>query len=332
MRTCGANRCSMRASLALLNGRQYRQPNRLATAYFHGKPGTGVAEFDRAFEALRGCHDRLDRVQVSHREMRDIVLSSGIDAAKVHLIPIAVDPRALLLADSAAEGRRARGPRHSRGSGRRRIVSEGRRRLGRRRRAEAREGARCVPGGDRSAAPRGARSVRAALRTVAWLRAERPGAHERSLPARVSRRSAGGGAAVSRPRRLSRVVTPGRRPEGGARVDGRRSAAGDHARGTGHRSRAARRERMDGGRRGRRLASRGGLAQRCARGPRSTRSLPRGAARPRPTATRRSCPRGRGSSTGSWTACRLDQRASPLSPSSSRSTTRPRSWTSRWFA
>ena len=62
------------SQFALLNGRQYRQPNRLATAYFHGKPGTGVAEFDRAFEALRGCHDRLDRVQVSHREMRDIVL------------------------------------------------------------------------------------------------------------------------------------------------------------------------------------------------------------------------------------------------------------------
>ena len=95
------------SQFGLLNGRQYRQPNRLATAYFHGKPGTGVAEFDRAFEALRGCHDRLDRVQVSHREMRDIVLSSGIDAAKVHLIPIAVDPR-LFSSRTAAQKAAAR--------------------------------------------------------------------------------------------------------------------------------------------------------------------------------------------------------------------------------
>lgn len=66
--------------------------HRLATAYFHGRPGSGVREFDDAFARLRGNHQRIDRIQVSHTEMRDVVLSSGIDAAKVFLIPIAVNP------------------------------------------------------------------------------------------------------------------------------------------------------------------------------------------------------------------------------------------------
>jgi glycosyltransferase involved in cell wall biosynthesis len=66
--------------------------HRLATAYFHGRPGSGVREFDEAFARLRAGHQRIDRVQVSHAEMRDVVLSSGIDPAKVFLIRIAVNP------------------------------------------------------------------------------------------------------------------------------------------------------------------------------------------------------------------------------------------------
>jgi len=67
--------------------------HRVATTYFHGRPGTpGMPEFDEAYAALRACHAELDRVQVSHAEMRDVVLSSGIDPAKVFLIPIGVEP------------------------------------------------------------------------------------------------------------------------------------------------------------------------------------------------------------------------------------------------
>jgi glycosyltransferase involved in cell wall biosynthesis len=67
-------------------------PHGLATAYFHGRPGTpGMPEFDECFDALRAHHDELDRVQVTHAEMHELVLSSGIDPAKVHRIRIGVD-------------------------------------------------------------------------------------------------------------------------------------------------------------------------------------------------------------------------------------------------
>jgi glycosyltransferase involved in cell wall biosynthesis len=64
----------------------------LGTAYFHGRPGTpGMPEFDEAYRVLCGHHAELERIQVTHEEMRDVVLSSGIDPAKVFLIRIGVD-------------------------------------------------------------------------------------------------------------------------------------------------------------------------------------------------------------------------------------------------
>jgi len=69
-------------------------PHRLATAYFHGRPGTpGYPEFDECFRVLCERHRELARVQVSHAEMHELVLSSGIDPAKVFRIPIGVDLR-----------------------------------------------------------------------------------------------------------------------------------------------------------------------------------------------------------------------------------------------
>ena len=65
--------------------------NRIATAYFHGKPGTGVKEFDQYYERLCQEHPRIHRVQVSHSEMREVVLSSGITPEKVFLIPIGIN-------------------------------------------------------------------------------------------------------------------------------------------------------------------------------------------------------------------------------------------------
>ena len=66
--------------------------NRLGTAYFHGRPGTpGAPEFDDAYRILRERHRELARVLVTHGEMHDLVLSSGIDPAKVFRIPIGVN-------------------------------------------------------------------------------------------------------------------------------------------------------------------------------------------------------------------------------------------------
>lgn len=66
-------------------------PHRLGAAYFHGRPGTpGYPEFDECFRVLRARHREVSRVQVSHAEMEELVLSSGIDAAKVFRIPIGI--------------------------------------------------------------------------------------------------------------------------------------------------------------------------------------------------------------------------------------------------
>lgn len=66
--------------------------HRLATAYFHGRPGTpGMPEFDETYAALRVRHGEIHRIQVSHREMEAIVLESGIAPEKVFRIPIGID-------------------------------------------------------------------------------------------------------------------------------------------------------------------------------------------------------------------------------------------------
>jgi glycosyltransferase involved in cell wall biosynthesis len=81
------------SQFALLGGPWRPSTHRLATAYFHGRPGTpGMPEFDATYEALRAHHRELQRVQVSHREMHEIVLASGIDPAKVFRIPIGIEP------------------------------------------------------------------------------------------------------------------------------------------------------------------------------------------------------------------------------------------------
>lgn len=64
----------------------------LGTAYLHGRPGTpGFPEFDASFEALCRHPDRLARIQVTHAEMHELVLSAGVDPARVFRIPIGID-------------------------------------------------------------------------------------------------------------------------------------------------------------------------------------------------------------------------------------------------
>jgi glycosyltransferase involved in cell wall biosynthesis len=68
-----------------------RSSHRIAVAYFHGKPDTGVREFDDLFAKVKHHHDRLARVQVSHSEMRNCLLTTGIAPEKLHLIPIGIN-------------------------------------------------------------------------------------------------------------------------------------------------------------------------------------------------------------------------------------------------
>lgn len=77
--------------LMLLGAPWVERPHRLGTAYFHGRPGSGLPEFDIAWTNLCRHHERLHRVQVTHTEMRNLVLSSGIAPEKVFLIPLGVN-------------------------------------------------------------------------------------------------------------------------------------------------------------------------------------------------------------------------------------------------
>lgn len=81
--------------------------HRVATAYFHGRPGTGYHEFDQLYDRVRRHHQRIARIQVSHAEMHALILETGIEADKVHRIPIGVDTR-LFPTTNTAERRRLR--------------------------------------------------------------------------------------------------------------------------------------------------------------------------------------------------------------------------------
>lgn len=66
--------------------------HRLGMAYLHGRPGTpSFPEFDATFAALRSHLERFERIQVTHAEMHELVLSAGIEPARVFRIPIGID-------------------------------------------------------------------------------------------------------------------------------------------------------------------------------------------------------------------------------------------------
>jgi glycosyltransferase involved in cell wall biosynthesis len=60
-------------------------------SYFHGLPGSGDQQFDAVYSGLVRNHERISRIQVSHSEMFNAVLQSGIEPAKVHMIPIGIN-------------------------------------------------------------------------------------------------------------------------------------------------------------------------------------------------------------------------------------------------
>ena len=93
-----------------LQARWLESTHRLGTAYLHGRPGTpGYPEFDAAFDALRRHAERFERIQVTHAEMHELVLSAGVDPARVFRIPIGIDLEHFPLGN--AEARAPRAPR-----------------------------------------------------------------------------------------------------------------------------------------------------------------------------------------------------------------------------
>lgn len=88
-----------------LDRRWLDSSHRLATAYLHGRPGTpGAPEFDQAFETLREHHERIERVQVTHDEMHELVLDAGVPPERVFRIPIGIDLEHFPLGDADLRG------------------------------------------------------------------------------------------------------------------------------------------------------------------------------------------------------------------------------------
>jgi glycosyltransferase involved in cell wall biosynthesis len=75
-----------------LHPRWLDSSHRLGLSYFHGRPGTpGYPEFDRAYDTLRQHAERVERVQVTHAEMEELVVAAGVAPEKVFRIPIGID-------------------------------------------------------------------------------------------------------------------------------------------------------------------------------------------------------------------------------------------------
>ncbi len=66
-------------------------PARIGFAYFHGLPNTGDKLFDDFYKLLGKHHEQFTRIQVSHAQMRDVTLGTGIDPSKVFIIPIGIN-------------------------------------------------------------------------------------------------------------------------------------------------------------------------------------------------------------------------------------------------
>src|SRR5664279_2950746 len=75
----------------LANDEWLASPHRVGFSYFHGLPNTGDKIFDAVYSGLCRHQENITRIQVSHSQMRDSVLQTGIDPSKVHLIPIGIN-------------------------------------------------------------------------------------------------------------------------------------------------------------------------------------------------------------------------------------------------
>ena len=75
-----------------LHPRWLESSHRLGLSYFHGRPGTpGYPEFDDAYGTLKRYAPRIERIQVTHDEMRELVVGAGVTAERVFKIPIGID-------------------------------------------------------------------------------------------------------------------------------------------------------------------------------------------------------------------------------------------------
>jgi len=66
------------------------QSHRIAFPYFHGKPESSDG-FRKMFNTIKAKNKEIWRIQVSHSEMKEIILETGINSDKVFCIPIGIN-------------------------------------------------------------------------------------------------------------------------------------------------------------------------------------------------------------------------------------------------
>jgi glycosyltransferase involved in cell wall biosynthesis len=92
LRFLGARSVFQHNHFNALQPRWLESAHRLGLSYFHGRPGTpGYPEFDRAYERLRRHATRIERVQVTHDEIRELVVGAGVAEERVFKIAIGID-------------------------------------------------------------------------------------------------------------------------------------------------------------------------------------------------------------------------------------------------
>jgi glycosyltransferase involved in cell wall biosynthesis len=86
-----------------LRPRWLESSHRLGLSYFHGRPRTpGHPEFDEVYATLSRNAARIERVQVTHAEMHELVLAAGVEPEKVFCIPIGIDLERFPMGDESA--------------------------------------------------------------------------------------------------------------------------------------------------------------------------------------------------------------------------------------
>jgi len=64
--------------------------NRIGFPYYHGNPKSSNS-FHKMIKNIEKNHNYISRIQVSHSEMEEVILNTGIDSNKVFRIPISID-------------------------------------------------------------------------------------------------------------------------------------------------------------------------------------------------------------------------------------------------
>ena len=63
---------------------------RIGFPYYHGRPDSGD-EFSKMIHTIKNHHEQITRIQITHSEMHEIILETGIDPQKVFKIPIGIN-------------------------------------------------------------------------------------------------------------------------------------------------------------------------------------------------------------------------------------------------